>query len=152
MDAEDLRTTREVAEDPGLIIIYDCDAVHTALGQPNAPIPQANDAPTSLQNFKRYVYQMVMMTPCTEDDHALERPASVGSTRREFYPELFHRLPADTYRKITTHLKDTFIYSGSPVASWSINVSSPANIPNSLPPNEPLGALIKVQGGVVWGR
>ena len=100
----------------------------------------------------RYVYQIVMMTPCSEDDHALERPASVGTTRREFYPELFHRLPADTYRKIIIHLKDTFIYSGSPVASWSGNVSSPANIPNSLPPNRPLGALIKVQGGVGLGQ
>ena len=149
MDAED---SREVAEDPGLIILYDCDAVHTTLGQPNAPILQANDAPTSLQNFKRYVYQIVMMTPCSEDGHALERPASVGTTRREFYPELFHRLPADTYRKIIIHLKDTFIYSGSPVASWSGNVSSPANIPNSLPPNRPLGALIKVQGGVGLGQ
>ena len=136
MDAED---SREVAEDPGLIILYDCGAVHTALGQPNTPIQQANDPPTSLQNFKRYVYQMVMTTPCSEDDHALERPASVGSTRREFYPELFHRLPADTYRKIITHLKDTFIYSGFTVRKCVLPCQHPKQPPTEQAP-----------GGLVW--
>ena len=140
----------EAEEDPGLIIIYDPEAVHEGLGQANAPVQQGNDMGESLRNFQAYVYRLILATPCSEMDHCVER-LSDGNVR-EYHNQVFHRLPADTYRAIIERLKDLFVYQNTPLARWSINVASPAHVPNSLPPHRPLGALLKVVGGVGLGQ
>ena len=43
----------EVPADPGLIILYDPEAVHIALGQPNSPVAQGATINESLENFKQ---------------------------------------------------------------------------------------------------
>ena len=77
----------------------------------------------------------------------MEKPTAIPNLRK-FYPELFHRLPTDTFRNITERLKKVFIHLAQPTAQWSINVAAPPHVPNSVAPNQPLGVLIKVQGGV----
>ena len=141
----------EEATDPGLIILYNAAAVHTALGQANSPVPQGGNIDQSLTAFKQYVYTQIMLTPCSEEEHCLEKPTAIPNMR-EFYPEVFHRLPTDTFRNIVERLKRVFIHSGQATAQWSVNVSVPAHVPNSVAPNEPLGVLMKVQGGVGTGQ
>ena len=58
----------ETATDPGLIIFYNAAAVHTALGQPNSPLPQGGNIDQSLTAFKQFVYTQIMLTPCSEED------------------------------------------------------------------------------------
>ena len=144
-------STHEEATDPGLIILYDPGAVHTALGQANAPVPQGRDIAASLHNFEQYVYHQILLTPCAEEAHCVEK-GSAQATVRNYHPQLFHRLPADTYREIIERLKTVFIHANTTTAAWSVSVASSAQAPNSLPPNRPLGALIKVEGGVGLGQ
>ena len=42
----------EEASDPGLIILYDAAVIHTALAQPNSPIPQRANIDQSPTDFK----------------------------------------------------------------------------------------------------
>ena len=49
-------------------------------------------------------------------------------------------------------VEKVFIFDNTVTATWSINVAAPAGTANSLPPNRPLGALIKVGGGVGLGQ
>ena len=63
-----------------------------------------------------------------------------------------HRLPTDTFRNIVERLKKVFIHSEQPTAQWSLNVSAPPHVPNSVAPNQPLAVLLKVQGGVGQGQ
>ena len=140
----------EAEADPGLIIIYDAEAVHDALGQANAPVQQGVDQAESVHNLQEYVYTQVLATPCSESEHCVER-ISDGNVR-EYYPQLFHRLPADTYRAIIERLKDMFAYRNTALARWSVNVATLAHAPGSLPPHRPLGALIKVVRGVGLGQ
>ena len=141
-------STVEAEVDPGLIIMYDPGAVHVALAQPNAPVQQGVDIAKSLENLQRYVYLQVLAMPCSEPDHCVERLSDHNV--REYYPQPCYRIPAYTYCAIIERLKDMFIFSNTPTARWSVNV---AHFPNSLPPNGPLGALIKVvEGGVGLGQ
>ena len=105
----------------------------------------------SLHNFQQYVCQQVIATPCAVAEHCVEKPSN-NPQGREYYPNLFHRLPADVYKDIVERLKTVFIFNNTPTATWSVNVAAPANTANSLPPNRPLGALIKVGGGVGLGH
>ena len=149
----------EFPADPGLIILYDPEAVHVALGQPDSPVPQGATVNESLDEFKLYVYNLILvLTPCTETGHALRKcdggldPRVQGTV----FTELLHRLPADTFREVLEVLYRVFIAGNNPihraVAQWSLKVAASAAIPNSLPPNRPLGALIKVVGGVGVGQ
>ena len=140
-------TTVEAEADPGLIIVYDPEAVHDALGQANAPAQQGVNQAESVHNFQEFVYTQVLATPCSESEHCVER-ISDGNVRA-YYPQLFHRLPADTYRAIIERLKDMFAYRNTALARWSVNVAAPAH---ALPPHRPLGALLKVVGGVGLGQ
>ena len=142
----------EVPEDPGLIILYDPEAVHIALGQPNSPVAPLVNMRESFEIFKNYVYRQVLLTPCNESDHAIRKCDGGPGLQESYFTELFHRLPADTYRAIIEVLHKIFITGNSPVADWSCNVSAAAGIQNSLPPNRPLGTLIKVEGGLGLGR
>ena len=91
------------------------------------------------------------MDPFVVYDITPEKPNVVPHTR-EFYPELFHCLPTDTFGNIIERLKKVFIHSAQPTAQWSVNVAAPPHVPNSVPPNQPLGVLIKVQGSVGQGQ
>ena len=143
----------ELPTDPGLIILYDPEAVHIALGQPNSPVTQGATINESLDDFKQYVYnQVLVLTPCTESEHAIRKCDGGSGVQETFFTELFHRLPADTFREILEVLHRVFISGNNPVAEWSCNVSASAAVRNSLPPNRPLGALIKVDGGLGLGQ
>ena len=106
----------------------------------------------SFENFKQYVYGKVLLTPCTESEHAIRKCDGGPGVQESYFTELFHRLPEDTFRAILEVLHKIFITGNNPVADWSCNVSAAAGIPNSLPPNRPLGTLIKVEGGLGVGR
>ena len=142
----------EVPADPGLIILYDPEAVHIVLGQPNSPVAQGATINESLENFKQYVYGQVLLTPCMESEHAIRKCDGGPGVQETFFTELFHRLPADTFRAILEALHRICITGNNPVAEWSCNVSASAAVRNSLPPNIPLGALIKVVGGERFER
>ena len=142
----------EVPDDPGLIILYDPEAVHVALQQKNSPIAPGRTMMESFELFKKYVYGQVLLTPCNESDHAIRKCDGGPGLQETYFTELFHRLPADTYRAIIEVLHRIFITGNNPVADWSCNVSAAAGTPNSLPPNRPLGSLIKVEGGLGVGR
>ena len=142
----------EVPADPGLIILYDPEVVHIALGQPNSPVAQGATINESLENFKQYVYGQVLLTPCTESEHAIRKCDRGPGVQETFFTELFHRLPADTFRAILEALHRIFITGSNPVAEWSCNVSASVAVRNSLPPNIPLGALIKVVRGEGFER
>ena len=63
-----------------------------------------------------------------------------------------YRLSTDTFRDIIECLKKVFIHSAQPTVQWSLDVAAPLHVPNSVAPNQPLGVLIKVQGGVGRGQ
>ena len=65
----------EKEEDPGLIILYNVDAVHTALQHPTAPVQQGANMAQSVDNGAKYVYTKVMGTPCTWQNTVSKRPA-----------------------------------------------------------------------------
>ena len=92
----------------------------------------------SFENFKQYVYGKILLkTPCTESEHAIRKCDGGPSVQETYFTELFHRLPADTFRAILEVLHKIFITGNNPVADWSCNVSASAGIRNSLPPNRP---------------
>ena len=97
--------------------MYNAGAVHDALGQANAPAQQGNDIAENVHNFQEFVYVQVLATPCSEIEHCVERLSDVNV--REYYPQLFHRLPADTYRAIIERLKDMLVYRNTPLAKSS---------------------------------
>ena len=100
----------ELPADPGLIILYDPEAVHMALGQPNSPVTQGATVNESLHEFKLYVYnQILVLTPCTETEHAIRKCDGGPGVQETFFTELFHRLPADTFREILEVLHRVFI-------------------------------------------
>ena len=66
----------EKAADPGLIIIYDSEAVHVALGQPDSPVIQGATQAESVEAFKRYVFDVLMLTPWR---HALTKSMAFGT-------------------------------------------------------------------------
>ena len=145
-----LKSTGEKEKDPGLIIVYDVEAVHIALGHTTEPVPQGVDIVQSLHNFQQYVYQQVIAMPCAVAAHCIEKTRN-NPQGREYYQNLFHCLPANVYKDIVERLKTVFIFNNTLTATWSVNVAAPAHTANSLPPNRPLGALIKVGGGVGLG-
>ena len=81
-----------------------------------------------------------------------EKVRRPGGSAGVFFPELFHRLPADTYRAVIEHLHEVFVRANHPVARWSVNAAASTHDPNSFSPNRPLGSLIKVLGGVGQGQ
>ena len=141
----------ELATDPGLIILYDVDAVHIALGQANSPVTQGATPGQSLDYLKQYVYTQILSTPISDKENAVRKCDTPGAPQ-EFFPELFHRLPADTYRAVIEHLHEVFVRANHPVARWSVNAAASTHDPNSFAPNRPLGSLIKVLGGVGQGQ
>ena len=63
----------ELATDPGLIILYDVEAVHIALGQANSPVTQGATPGQSLDHLKQYVYTRVMSTPLSDKEHTVRK-------------------------------------------------------------------------------
>ena len=61
------------------------------------------------------------------------KKAIVIADAREFYPELFYRLPTDTFRNIIEHLKRVFIHWNQLTAQRSTNGATPAYICTSIP-------------------
>ena len=125
--------------------------MHIALGQPNSPVRQGATPGQSLDDLKQYVYTQVMSTPLSDKEHTVRKCETLG-VQQEFFPELFHRVPADTFRAVIEHLNEIFIRANHQVAWWSVNVAASAHEPNSCAPDRPLGALIKVLGGVGKGQ
>ena len=132
-------------------ILYDVDAVHIALGQANSPVTQGATPGQSLDHLKQYVYTQILSTPISDKENAVRKCDAPGAPQ-EFFPELFHRLPADTYRAVIEHLHEVFVRANHPVARWSVNAAASTHDPNSFAPNRPLGSLIKVLGGVGQGQ
>ena len=112
----------ELPADPCLIILYDPEAVHIALGQPNSPVTQGATINECLDNFKQYVYSQVLLTPCTESEHAIRKCDGGPGVQETFFTELFYQLPADTFRAILEVLHRMFITGNNPVAEWSCHV------------------------------
>ena len=55
----------------------------------------------SFENFKQYVYGKILLkTPCTESEHAIRKCDGGPGVQETYFTELFHRLPADTFRAI----------------------------------------------------
>ena len=134
----------ELATDPGLIILYDVEAVHIALGQANSPVTQGATPGQSLDHIKQYVYTRVMSTPLSDKEHTVRKCDALG-VQPEFFPELFRRLPADTFRAVIDHLNEIFIRANHPVARWSVNAAASAH-DQLLPPTDRwgLGAAISL--------
>ena len=152
MSVPSVQPAPEKATNPGLIILYDVEAVHTALGEQGSPIVQGTTQAESVDAFKKYVFEVMMLhTPCSDQEHGVEK-STLGRRSMKYHPELLHRLPADTYWQVIQRLDHVFAYANTPTSEWSIRVSSSVLEPNALPPHRPLGCLIKVQGGVGQGQ
>ena len=139
----------EEATDPGLVILYDIEAVHVALGQPGSPVIQGATQAESVEAFI-YIFDVLMHSSCSDEEHGVQKPSTPGTI--EYYPELLQRLPADTYRKLILCLGNVFTHGNTPTSRWSVRVASGVHLPDTLPPHRPLGSLIKVQGGVGQGQ
>ena len=137
----------EKEEDPGLLLLWDIDRVHVALGQPGAPVPRGQTNTLSLRAMEDYVYDVIMSTPVEEFDHTIPDPEDPNKCLRNVY----RRLPENTYVKIRQKLHQHFWHNQTPVATWSRNVSSPPNAQNSLPPHAVLAKVVEIRGGVGTG-
>ena len=114
-------------EDPGLVLQYD-EAVHEALVQPNAPIPQAATVALSAEAFKRYVFHVIITTPVELSEHCVLSHATPGQPE-EYFTTVFERLEYNTYRKIIQRLRTVFVTAQTPTALWSAAVSQPPSAP-----------------------
>ena len=129
-------------EDPGLILLYNDEPVHEALAQPNSPVPQGGTVGASAEAFKQYIFNIIIATPVTVDEHCVVARAVPGQPE-EFFPTVFERLEYNTFRKIMQRLRLVFVTARTPTAQWSTTVSQP--------PQPPLCVLMKVVGGVGLG-
>ena len=150
MSVLSVQPEKEKATNPGLIIIYDMEAVHVALGQPDSPVIQGATQAESVEAFKKYVIDVLMLTPCSDEEHGVQKRSTPGTI--DYYPELLQRLPADTYRKVILRLGHVFAHGNTTTSRWAVRVSLGVGLPNTLPPHRPLGSLVKVQGGVGQGQ
>ena len=150
MSVPSVQPEKEKATNPGLIIIYDMEAVHVALGQPDSPVIQGATQAESVEAFKKYVIDVLMLTPCSDEEHGVQKRSTPGTI--DYYPELLQRLPADTYRKVILRLGHVFAHGNTTTSRWAVRVSLGVGLPNTLPPHRPLGSLVKVQGGVGQGQ
>ena len=138
----------EVPTDPGLIILYDPEAVHIALGQPNSPVAQGANMKESFENFKQYVYGKILLkTPCTESEHAIRKCDGGPGVQETYFTELFHRLPADTFRAILEVLHQIFIIL---LRIGPAMFQPQPTYETVCPPTDRWG--LKVEGGLGVGR
>ena len=129
-------------EDPGLLLLYNDEAVHEALAEPNVPVAQGGTVGASVEAFKQFVFTVIVATPVAVDEHCVVARAVPGQPE-EYYPMVFERLEYNTYRKILQCLRAVFITSQTPTAQWATTVSQP--------PHPPLCVLMKIVGGVGLG-
>ena len=123
-------------------IVYASDAaVHQALGQPGAPVPQGATPAVSAERLHDFIYMTIRGTPLSETEHCVVEAATVGGM--VYDKTIFHRLPQDLYFRIIQHLAREFVTNQTPTATWSRRVCRP--------PASPLVTLIRVVGGVGSG-
>jgi hypothetical protein len=129
----------ESESDPGLVIMYAPDqTIHDTLNHAGAPVRQGATAADSAAALKEYVYRTILSTPVSAEENGVDKGAGV------YYPDIFHRLPQDTYHSVLLKLQRVFILDSTSVATWSRQVSAP--------PKPPLGTLLRVTGGVGKGQ
>ena len=131
---------------PGLLIHYNVDAVHDALGQKGSPVSQGNGQGESLKNLQDFVWKEILATPCDVEEHCIEE-SFTPTTGKEYFKTIFHRLSEKTFLNIVEKLNNTFVEPGSTTSQWSVSVSPPAGLSHALPPYQPLGKLFKIIGG-----
>ena len=62
------------------------------------------------------MYGQILLTPCTESEHAIRKCDGGPGVQETYFTELFHRLSADTFRAILEVLHKIFITGNNPVA------------------------------------
>ena len=134
--------------DPGIVIDYDEDAIHEAAAQAGSPVQQMPTAALSAREFKKWVFDALLLTPLDQEEQCIMKWVDTASGTTEYFPNLFHRMPQDLFRKVERKLKELFITGNTATARWSLQVSDP----NGLPPGRPLGTLIRVSGGLGLGQ
>ena len=129
----------ELEDDPGIIIVYATDeTIHNALGQQGSPVPQGANAGASSTAFQEFVYQEILACTNLSVRNCIKKSPNV------YFANLFHRLPQDDYFTVMQVLEDRFGQGIGPTAQWSAAVSAP--------PNPPLGAVLRVGGGLGVGQ
>ena len=130
---------KEMEKDPGLIIHYGPDQIiHNALAAQHSPVPQGDTPAESAAALKKFIYRLVLTTSVSESDNG------VLKNDDEHFLQYFHRLPQDTFFRIKTELLTALVTGGTTLSQWSLAVSAP--------PQQPLGCLIKITGGVGQGQ
>ena len=61
----------EVEMDPGLLIIYDYEAIHIALPHAGAPVRVGADIAESAERFKEFVHRTIQATPVSEEEQCV---------------------------------------------------------------------------------
>ena len=112
--------------------------IHDTLNHAGAPVRQRATAADSVAALQEYVYRTILSTPVSAEENGVDKGAGV------YYPDIFHRLPQDTYHSVLLKLQRVFILDSTSVATWSRQVSAP--------PKPPLGTLLRVTGGVGKGQ
>ena len=136
--AQATEQAKEQEDDPGIIIVYTMDeTIHQALGQPGSPVPQGPNAGASSIAFQEFVQREILASTNLSVDNCIRKSSN------SYFPNLFHRLPQDDYYAVMQVLGDRFCQGMGPIAQWSTAVSAP--------PNPPLGAVLRVGGGVGVG-
>ena len=136
---------QEKPDDPGLVIFYDVMAVHTALGQPNAPVGQGADVGESLQAFKDHIKNQLLLVPLDKEKHCVLKGVEMRGRSREttYRQDAFHHLDYMLFEKMVDKLR----HISTGMHPWSIRVSGATSDPTNLPPNQPLAAIYKIAGG-----
>ena len=56
--------------------------------------------------FKQFVYTQILVSPVVEADHGVEK--GIQPAGRQYFQEVFHLLPEDTFWKIIERLKEVW--------------------------------------------
>ena len=70
---------------------YDKRAIHTALGQPNAPVAAGATVSESLENFKTFVLNSLLLVPLDKEEHCVRHRFSVVAGRPTYRNDAFSR-------------------------------------------------------------
>ena len=128
--------------DPGMIIKYNIQAVHSALAQQGSPVAQGASAGESVENFESYVWNIIVGMPCDVDEHCVGEATRSGV--RRYVKNMFHRLPEDVFFPTQASLGKNFC---------DIRIRSSAVVTDSVDvPNPPLGTIFQVVGGTGQGK
>jgi hypothetical protein len=86
-------------------------------------------------------WQSLLEGGLEEDPEVLVAEVEVLSLcQRVFYPHLFHRMDQDTYFEVIKQIMRVFVTDNTPLARWSLVVSTP--------PTPPPAEIVRITGGL----